>query len=217
MPDERPTIADGHLVLLGDSIFDNARYVPGEPAVIDHLRRTLPRGWRATLLAVDGSCADDVGRQLARLPADATHLVVSVGGNDALGRSDLIRNGQSHSVADALSQMDVMRESFGADYAAMLAAVTARGLPVTVCTIYDAVPGLAAAERTALCLFNDVILRAAFASAAAVVDLRAVCTAGSDYARWSPIEPSAAGGSKIARAVLVAVAGPAVGGCRVFA
>jgi hypothetical protein len=26
-----------HVVLLGDSIFDNGRYVPGGPAVIDHL------------------------------------------------------------------------------------------------------------------------------------------------------------------------------------
>ena len=42
----------GHVVLLGDSIFDNALYVPGGPAVIDQLRRELPAGWSATLLAV---------------------------------------------------------------------------------------------------------------------------------------------------------------------
>ncbi len=33
-----------HIVLLGDSIFDNARYVPGGPSVIEHLRRGLPAG-----------------------------------------------------------------------------------------------------------------------------------------------------------------------------
>ena len=37
----------GHVVLLGDSIFDNGRYVPGEPAVIDQLRSALPKGWTA--------------------------------------------------------------------------------------------------------------------------------------------------------------------------
>ena len=43
------------LVLLGDSIFDNAAYVPGRPAVIDQVRNRLRQGWRATLLARDGS------------------------------------------------------------------------------------------------------------------------------------------------------------------
>ena len=74
-----------HVVLLGDSIFDNARYVPGRPAVIEQVRQALPGGWRASLLAVDGHVTGDVAGQLRGLPADATHLVVSAGGNDALG------------------------------------------------------------------------------------------------------------------------------------
>jgi hypothetical protein len=45
----------GHIILLGDSIFDNARYVPDRPPVIEQVRRSLQSGWRATLLAVDGS------------------------------------------------------------------------------------------------------------------------------------------------------------------
>src|SRR5262245_18935153 len=69
-----------HVVLLGDSIFDNARYVPDHPAVIDQLRRGLSAGWKATLLAVDGSCLDHIPEQLGNIPDDATHLVVSVGG-----------------------------------------------------------------------------------------------------------------------------------------
>src|SRR5437763_7003051 len=82
--------AMSHVVLLGDSIFDNAAYVPGRPPVVEQLRRALPAGWRATLLAVDGHTTADVAGQLARLPADATHLVVSVGGNDALGASAVL-------------------------------------------------------------------------------------------------------------------------------
>ena len=62
----------GHIVLLGDSIFDNAVYVPGGPSVIEHVRRVLPIGWKATLLAIDGARMSSVERQLQRLPADAT-------------------------------------------------------------------------------------------------------------------------------------------------
>jgi hypothetical protein len=57
-----------HLVLLGDSIFDNAAYVNGGPDVIKHLRSILPRDWQATLLAVDGSVTTDVIDQIAHIP-----------------------------------------------------------------------------------------------------------------------------------------------------
>ena len=79
-----PMTAPLHIALLGDSIFDNARYVPDGLAVTDYLRRCLTLD-RITLLATDGDTTRDVSAQLQRLPRDTTHLVLSVGGNDALG------------------------------------------------------------------------------------------------------------------------------------
>ena len=77
-----------HLILLGDSILDNGAYTNGQPPVIDQLRGHLPAGWKATLAAIDGSTTDDIPTQLAGLPGDATHLVLSIGGNDAMLRAD---------------------------------------------------------------------------------------------------------------------------------
>jgi hypothetical protein len=91
-----------HAVLLGDSIFDNGRYVPSGPSVIEHLRRALPGGWLATLLARDGAGTAELARQLERLPADATHLVVSVSGNDALNHSGPLLDQTAGSSAGAL-------------------------------------------------------------------------------------------------------------------
>jgi hypothetical protein len=79
-----------HVVLLGDSIFDNAAYVRGGPSVIEQLRKKLPDQWAATLSAVDGSVLENVHGQLKRLPTDASHLVVSAGGNDALLHADML-------------------------------------------------------------------------------------------------------------------------------
>lgn len=56
-----------HVVLLGDSIFDNGRYVPGGPSVIAHLRKALPDGWRATLLARDGAGTGQLACQLEQM------------------------------------------------------------------------------------------------------------------------------------------------------
>ena len=80
-----------HIVLLGDSIFDNAAYVAGGPDVVAQLRPLLPDGCRATLLAVDGAVVAGVERQIAALPSDASLLVMSAGGNDALGEAHLLQ------------------------------------------------------------------------------------------------------------------------------
>src|SRR5436190_15785975 len=90
-----------HIVLLGDSIFDNAAYVAGGPDVVHQLREILANGWRATLNARDGAVIADLPQQLTTLPGDATHLIVSVGGNDALGESGLLDRKLS-SMAEAL-------------------------------------------------------------------------------------------------------------------
>jgi lysophospholipase L1-like esterase len=189
----------GHVVLLGDSIFDNAAYVGRDPDVVTQLRRELP-GWQCSLLAVDGDVIAGVPRQLGALPGDATHLIVSAGGNDALGYAPLLQE-QPPSVAAALAILATAQSRFGADYEAMIDAVTATGLPAAVCTIYDTPPSEPNQRviKAALCLFNDAITRAAFSRAAALIDLRLICTDDGDYA--NPIEPSSRGGLKIARAI----------------
>jgi GDSL-like Lipase/Acylhydrolase family len=190
-----------HVVLLGDSIFDNDRYVPGGPSVIAHLRKLLPASWRATLLARDGTGTAEVSRQLELLPDDATHLVVSVGGNDALDHSSLLLHEPAGSFAEVLSRLAEIQEQFRRDYRDLLQRLLDAGRPMAVCTVYDSIPGLDPVEKAGLCLFNDVILRGAFATGLPAIDLRLVCTDADDYSRASRIEPSVVGGRKIARAV----------------
>jgi hypothetical protein len=193
-----------HIALLGDSIFDNAAYTGGAPDVITHLRAQLPSGWRASLLAVDGSTTRDLGPQVAEIDREVTHVVVSMGGNDALMNSDLL-NVPVGSTAEALALFGQRIAAFKASYVAALEAVRALGRSTTVCTIYEGnlEPMWAPLARVALMTFNDVILRVAFERAIDVIDLRLVCTEASDYA--NPIEPSGTGGKKIADAIAAAV------------
>src|SRR4051795_7525328 len=152
-----------HVVLLGDSVFDNATYVGGGPDVVTQLRRRLPPGWRASLLAVDGSVIASIAQQLARLPADASHLVISVGGNDALGYASVL-DSPSRSVADSLTQLAVLQHRFQADYAGMVGSVLRRGLPSALCSIYDPRypdPARRRVSATALAVINDPIIREA--------------------------------------------------------
>jgi hypothetical protein len=124
-------------------------------------------------------------------------LVVSAGGNDALGESHILA-APACTVGDALALMAETRVRFRESYRGMLQALAGVGKPTAVCTVYDTIPGLGPAELVALAGFNEVILREAFASRVPVIDLRLVCNAPADYSHVSPIEPSAVGGAKIA-------------------
>ncbi|WP_284736076.1 SGNH/GDSL hydrolase family protein [Dongia deserti] len=191
-----------HVALLGDSIFDNAAYVGGGPDVIAQVRERLPAGWRATLTAIDGSTIRDIGDQLTRVPSDATHLVVSIGGNDALGYSDIL-GAASSSVADTLMKLADIQQEFRSGYVRMVEAVVGRKLATAFCTIYDprySDPIERRVATTALAVINDVIVREVVMRGLPLIDLRVVCGEDADFA--NPIEPSVQGGRKIAGTIV---------------
>jgi hypothetical protein len=150
---------------------------------------------------VDGASTDDFAAQLDTLPEDATHLVVSLGGNDALGHVDLLDR-RIHSSAEVLSELAVAAERFEKRYRRAIDGVLEYRLATTVCTVYNGNFPDADFQRlvsTALSVFNDAILRVAFEHRLDVIDLRLVCNEPKDYA--NPIEPSSHGGAKMAEVI----------------
>jgi hypothetical protein len=196
-----------HVVLIGDSILDNAAYTRGGPDVVSQVRELLPRGWQATLLAVDGSTTDHVASQLTRLPGDATHLVLSVGGNNALMHLGILESPMS-SMAKSIEALADIVSDFEARYRVAIAACLSVGLPLAVCTVYNGCFEERSFQRvaaTTLTVFNDAIIRVAIEHSLPVIDLRSVCVNAEDYA--NPIEPSSIGGAKIARVIAGLVSG----------
>lgn len=189
-----------HIALLGDSIFDNALYVESGQAVTDHLGRMLVARSGHCLLAVDGDTTQDVHVQLQRLPDTSTHLALSVGGNDALGCLPGLDRSTS-SVMDALNHLHQIQSGFRGLYEHLLVAIAQYQKPTLVCTIYDAVPGLPPALKTALSLFNDVVTRTALRHQFELLDLRELLCEPADFSVASPIEPSGQGAQKLAHAI----------------
>jgi hypothetical protein len=124
-----------HIVLVGDSILDNRAYTEGGPDVVSQVQELLPHGSHATLLAVDGSTTEDIRSQAQRIPSDATNLVLSAGGNDAIMNSDLLLK-PLDSTAKALAVLADVAQEFEKKYRRAVAACRKTGLPLTICTIY---------------------------------------------------------------------------------
>jgi hypothetical protein len=190
-----------HIVLLGDSIFDNRSYVGGEPDVISHLKNMVAPGGRATLMAVDGSLVENVAAQFQERPPDATHLVVSTGGNNAIMNADVLGL-RVNSAAEVFESLSNRAGDFEFHYRSMLETVLSADLPTAVCTVYFpnfTDPVFQKLSVAALSVFNDVIIRQAIIHGLPFIDLRLVCSEADDYA--NEIEPSGKGGKKIAAAI----------------
>ncbi|MEZ8882545.1 SGNH/GDSL hydrolase family protein [Vibrio sp. 10N.222.51.C8] len=207
------------IVLLGDSIFDNAPYVSDGESVAEQLTNLIrtegineAKGDNAArteveLLAVDGHVMANVPSQIARARSKTYFNMqcafLSCGGNDLLGYSAAgLLEIDANNISDALSSLHQVRESFRRDYRHVLAVALRKFPKLTVSTIYDGIPKLSSAEIVALGLFNEVILREAAEHHIPVLDLRVICNQAQDYAPASPIEPSKHGAAKIAQAIL---------------
>ena len=198
-------MAERTVVLLGDSVFDNQAYVePGGRCVADHLRARLGGDWDVELRAIDGAVVTDVRSQFYGRPLpDNAHLVLSAGGNDALGHTDLL-DGEAagRPFAQVLREVYSIRQRFRAAYDKLLELVTGFDRPVWVCTVYNPAYPDAEAQRlaeTGLAFFNDVIMEETHRRELPVIDLRRVCAARACFA--NPIEPGDLGGQRIAEAI----------------
>lgn len=190
-----------HIALVGDSVIDNRAYVAGGPDVAQQVRMVSPQGWKVTSLAVDGAVSSSVLPQLDNLPNDATHLVISAGGNDALGESGLL-DASAQSVAEVLLRLAEIQDRIRESYARMLDAAGRFKIPTAVCTVYDPRfpdPVRRRLGAVALSIINDVITREAFSRQFSLIDLRVIFNADGDFA--NPIEPSVQGGMKLARGI----------------
>jgi hypothetical protein len=192
-----------HIVLLGDSVFDNKAYVgqSGKP-VEAYLRGLLKDQYRVTSLAEDGARIEEVYRQAKSVPDDAAGLFLSAGGNNITAHINYLQQ-PAESAAEVLLTFRSLVDEFAAQYSRLIEHLSSLEIPLTVCTIYNcAFPSVEGQKcvETALALFDDAIIQSAYRYSVPYIDLRMVCRDETDYV--NEIEPSDSGGKKIAEALL---------------
>lgn len=196
-----------HLVLLGDSILDNAPYTRPAPDTTALLRQSIGARWTVELIALDGARMGDVAEQLVRIDRPAT-AVLSIGGNDCTKHIGMLSRPATSSAA-VIGELLTIAEDFGRQYEAVVDATIPVVSRLILCTIYDVrlePPGIGRLARVPIALLNDRIIRAAAARGLEVIELRQVCTEDADFTL--EIEPSAQGAGKIARAIAAVVEAP---------
>jgi hypothetical protein len=195
------------LVLLGDSILDNAPYTMPEPDTTAHLQRLLGPRWSVHRLAQDGAKMSDVRFQLRALTTPPAAAVLSIGGNDAGEHIGLLER-RASAAAEILHELLIIADDFGRRYEAVARAVAERVPRTLLCTIYEVQlepPPYARLARVPLAVLNDRIVRTGARLGLDILELRSVCTEPGDFVLQ--IEPSAQGAARIASAIAAVLDG----------
>lgn len=201
----------GTVLVCGDSVLDNAAYVGmSGRSVKSHLGELLEDSsadWRIDFRAVDGAvCADVSTAQLREAPGGCDAVVLSVGGNDALGNLHLLEDPSEGRLIDFALVLADIQDGFRSSYRGVLDAAEGQAQELLALTIYrprfhlDGMPPeLQRAAEALLSIFNDVIQEETHARGHHLLDLRHICVSDEHFA--NPIEPSDLGGREIALAI----------------
>ena len=192
------------MILCGDSILDNGAYVGVNGRSVHSHLVEFATAWAIDFRAIDGAvCADVAASQLNRSDEPADAIVLSVGGNDALGHLPLLQDPQKLMFMEFALNLADLQAEFRANYRTAFNRARAHDRRMLVLTIYrprfhlDGYPSeIQTAVEPLLSVFNDVIQEEARSVSADVLDLRTICTSDADFA--NAIEPSDTGGRKIA-------------------
>jgi lysophospholipase L1-like esterase len=198
-----------HILLLGDSIIDNLRYVPpGQPCVQEQLEAAIVAEglpWQVTQAARDGAVMANVyNTQFYDSPRDPTVIVVSAGGNDGLAYLRQLRRA-------LWPTLKSFRDTFRAGYEKMLAEIKATfpGVPLVVCTIYQAQFGdefwwiTDSIASIGVRVLNSIIRSIAAERGLPLLDLWYIFDRREDFA--NAIEPGVPGGHKLVRNLMTMV------------
>ena len=200
-----------HIALLGDSTIDNGNWVePGQPCVTDQISKLS--GFKTTCAAKDGALMAAIADQALAVPSSATHVVVSVGGNNGISAVNLLKQPVANA-EEAILRLHKFAVSFEAELEQTIQNLVEQigsGMPLVVCSVYNPCFGplgvTTVDQNTAnvcVTLLSDACLRVATRFGLPVIDLRRVLTSAGDFA--NPIEPSAAGGQKMAEVIVSVV------------
>ena len=221
------------IYLLGDSIIDNAAYVGiDEKDVESHLNSMYKEDPKVNInnRAVDGHTMRDLlDTQLSDVGLnEATHIVMSIGGNDLLQNISFLqmtsklsevmdkdaRIGKWGSKELNPSRNKVFEETYfeiikpmQQEYESIVANLSNYRAKLLLCTVYegdlvdsDEFSDVIYSSKTMLSIFNDLVYRTAQKYDGEVLELRDIFISSEDYA--NPIEPSHIGGEKLAKSIV---------------
>jgi len=103
------------VILMGDSILNNANYVPEGKSVYDYLKKKINK---LLNLAKDGATINDLYTQLDKVPVELnnndTYIFISAGGNDILNkRIELTSNDVRRLFDTYMDFLKALREKLG--------------------------------------------------------------------------------------------------------
>lgn len=181
-----------NIILIGDSVLNNAAYVPPGKAVLDYLKQKTNNVFN---FAKDGSTIQDAIDQILNIPPNFnnsnSYFFISVGGNDILNLRNMLTNSEIDVLFSKYIQLiDTIKLKFG-------------GVNINVCNLYLPSDPRYLNYKPSIDYWNQLIQKNSNRIGAMynVVDLFNLLNTPNDFIYG--IEPSKDGSVKIANIIYI--------------
>jgi lysophospholipase L1-like esterase len=175
------------VILMGDSVLNNANYVPAGKSVYDSLKTKLSK---VINLAKDGATISDLYGQLDKIPVDLnntnTYIFISAGGNDILNKRTELSSTELRRLFDSYIEfLKALRTKLGS-------------VKINILNLYLPANPRYQTYKTSIEQWNQLIQSSSnkVGEMYNVVDLHALLTIPDDFVY--DIEPSESASDKIA-------------------
>jgi lysophospholipase L1-like esterase len=175
------------VILMGDSVLNNANYVPAGKSVYDSLKTKLSK---VINLAKDGATISDLYGQLDKIPVDLnntnTYIFISAGGNDILNKRTELSSTEIRRLFDSYMEfLKALRTKLGS-------------VKINILNLYLPANPRYQTYKTSIEQWNQLIQSSSnkVGEMYNVVDLHALLTIPDDFVY--DIEPSESASDKIA-------------------
>jgi lysophospholipase L1-like esterase len=175
------------VILMGDSVLNNANYVPAGKSVYDSLKSKLSK---VINIAKDGATISDLYGQLDKIPVDLnntnTYIFISAGGNDILNKRTELSSTELRRLFDSYIEfLKALRTKLGS-------------VKINILNLYLPANPRYQTYKTSIEQWNQLIQSSSnkVGEMYNVVDLHALLTSPDDFVY--DIEPSESASDKIA-------------------
>lgn len=199
-----------HIILLGDSILDNANYVKfntiSDLCVTEQFQDTIAKKnleYKVSNLAIDGYTTDDIldNKIINKIPKNATYILLSIGGNDGLMSLNELNNPKMLLPWNFINLLLQTKNKFKIKYNTILKNINKLhpNCKIICMTIYYPIFYhsilLQIISNIGVNIMSNVIINETSKYNIPIIDIRKVFDKWQDYA--NSIEPGIPGGDKI--------------------
>jgi len=185
-----------HIILAGDSVFKNDKFVQADFSVADLLGVTIPQQTKISLVANENCTIQDLKQQLCALPGSTSHVFLSCGKCLLHEFASRLQKDISN-YGNFLDQLATLKNDYALHYRSLIHLAKDATSHIVSCSLIEDRSIKSPLSILLHSIINEIIFHESAMARISIIDLAKLFNEEIDYCRDLPSQVSEYGGRKL--------------------